>query len=250
MRKSKKPAFQDLREPKGNNSGLGRTKTGVQGFDEIIFGGIPKGNLVVFSGDPGSGKTVFCFSFLYEGVKRYNEPGVYVSLEESSDDLLDNALEFGMDFKPLIDEGKLKIITIELYDFDKLKNSIEDAVQAINAKRVVIDPGVVFRLFFEKELDARKRILSLGKTLKHLGCTSIITNEISLDESHSLFGLEEYVADGVVLLYHTKTQNRFVRSIAILKMRGTKVSEKLHPLQITKTGLKILSKQELFEEVE
>ena len=72
MQKRKKSEVKGLKELKGNNSGIGRTKTGVQGFDEIIFGGIPKGNLVVLSGDPGSGKTVFCFSFLYEGAKRYN----------------------------------------------------------------------------------------------------------------------------------------------------------------------------------
>ncbi|MDP2973478.1 MAG: gas vesicle protein GvpD, partial [Candidatus Diapherotrites archaeon] len=63
------------------------------------------------------------------------------------------------------------------------------------------------------------------------------------------FGLEEYVADGVILLYHTKLEDRFIRSIGILKMRGTKISERLHPIRITKDGIKILSKQELFEEV-
>lgn len=226
-----------------------RVKSGIPGFDELVFGGIPKGNLVVLSGDPGSGKTVYCFMFLHEGIAHYNEPGIYVSLEESSDDIISNALEFGIDLRPHMQQGKLKIITIELYDFDKLKSAIEDAVSNIGAKRVVIDPGVVFRLFFEKELDARKRILSLGKMLKHLGCTSVITNELTLDDTKSLFGLEEYVADGVVLMYHTKVQNRFVRSIAVVKMRGTKISEKLHPLQISKAGLKVLSQQELYEEV-
>ncbi len=130
-----------------------------------------------------------------------------------------------------------------------MRNTIEDSILSMNAKRVVIDPGVIFKLFFEKELDARKSILSLGRMLKKMGVTSIITNEINLDGSRSLFGLEEYVADGVILMYHTKMENKFVRSIAILKMRGTRISEKLHPLIIDKGGVRILSKQELFEEV-
>ena len=141
------------------------------------------------------------------------------------------------------------IITIELYDFDKLRNTIEDAINAIKAKRIVIDPGVIFKLYFERELDARKRILSLGRMLKKSGCTAIITNEIALNKKTSLFGLEEYVADGVILLYHTMLEDHFVRSIGVVKMRGTKISEKLHPIEITSEGLKVLSKQELFEEV-
>ena len=136
-----------------------------------------------------------------------------------------------------------------MYDFDNLKNTIEDEVSRLGAKRLVIDPGVVFRLYFERELDARKRILSLGRMLKRINCTAVITNEISLNKASSLFGLEEYVADGVILLYHTKLEDRFIRSVGVLKMRGTKISEKLHPIRITDTGIKILAKQELFEEV-
>jgi len=227
-----------------------RTVTGVSGLDEILFGGIPINNLVVISGDPGSGKTCLCLEFLYMGATKYNEPGIYVSLEESEDEILRMADNFGWEVRKLIAERKLLIIAVELYDFDKLKNTIEDVVARIGAKRLVIDPGVVFRLYFERELDARKRILSLARMLKRIGCTAIITNEIALDKTSSLFGLEEYVADGVILLYHTKLEDRFVRSIGILKMRGTKISEKLHPIEITKEGIKILAKHELFEEVE
>src|SRR3989344_1843697 len=227
-----------------------RTVTGVAGLDEILFGGIPINNLVVISGDPGSGKTCLCLEFLYMGATKYNEPGIYVSLEESEDEILRMADNFGWEVRKLIAERKLLIIAVELYDFDKLKNTIEDVVARIGAKRLVIDPGVVFRLYFERELDARKRILSLARMLKRIGCTAIITNEIALDKTSSLFGLEEYVADGVILLYHTKLEDRFVRSIGILKMRGTKISEKLHPIEITKEGIKILAKHELFEEVE
>ena len=226
-----------------------RTKTGVPGLDEILYGGIPQNNLVVISGDPGSGKTGLVLEYLYNGVIKYNEPGLYISLEESAEEIINFAELFGWDIKSLIDKKLLNIITVELYDFDKLKNTIEDEVSRLGAKRLVIDPGVVFRLYFDRELDARKRILSLGRMLKRIGCTAIITNEISLDKSSSLFGLEEYVADGVILLYHTKLEDRFIRSIGILKMRGTKISEKLHPTRITNTGVKILSKQELFEDV-
>ncbi|MBN2067221.1 MAG: hypothetical protein JW744_02020 [Candidatus Diapherotrites archaeon] len=226
-----------------------RTKTGVPGLDDILNGGIPKNNLVVVSGDPGSGKTGLCLEFLYYGVVKYNEPGVYISLEESEEEIIGFGELFGWDVKSLMEKNLISIVTVELYDFDKLKNTIEDEISRLKAKRLVIDPGVVFRLYFDRELDARKRILSLGRMLKRIGCTAIITNEISLEKASSLFGLEEYVADGVILLYHTKLEDRFIRSIGILKMRGTKISEKLHPIRITKDGLKILSKQELFEEV-
>ncbi len=226
-----------------------RTKTGIPGLDEILFGGIPENNLVVISGDPGSGKTCLCIEYLYNGVVKYNEPGLYISLEESADEIISFAELFDWDVRTLIEKKMLAIITVELYDFDKLKTTIEDEVSRLGAKRLVIDPGVVFRLYFERELDARKRILSLGRMLKRIGCTAIITNEISLDKATSLFGLEEYVADGVLLLYHTKLEDRFIRSIGILKMRGTKISEKLHPIRITNTGIKVLSKQELFEDV-
>ncbi|HLC79463.1 MAG TPA: ATPase domain-containing protein [archaeon] len=227
-----------------------RVRTGVAGLDEMIGGGIPKGNLVVLSGDPGSGKTVMCWQFIYEGVTKFDEKAVYVSLEETEETIYEGALEFGWDLKKFVTEGKLLIITVELYDFERLKAAIEDNVKAIGAKRVVIDPGVIFRLFFDRELDARKRIVSLGKMLKAIGTTTIVTNEISLDKLTSLYGLEEYVADGVILLYHTKIKNRFVRSVAILKMRNTEITEALRPVKITSDGIRVLDKSELFDEVD
>jgi circadian clock protein KaiC len=225
-----------------------RIKTGVPGLDEIIGGGIPKGNLVVVSGDPGSGKTCLCLEFLYFGAVKYGERGIFVSLEESEEQIRKIASSFGWDFKELSDKKLVEIIAVELYDFDKLSDMIEDLIRRMEAKRLVIDPGVIFRLYFERELEARKRILTLGKMLKKSGCTAIITNEISLDKSSSLFGLEEYVADGVILLYHTRLEDMFSRSVGVLKMRGTKISEKLHPIRISDEGLRVLAKQELFEE--
>lgn len=227
-----------------------RVLTGIPGLDNLLGGGIPQGNLVVLSGDPGSGKTVFCWQFLYAGITICNENAVYVSLEEPEKVIIDGAKKFGWNFEELVAAKKMKIVTVELYDFERLKNVIEDTIRSIDAKRVVIDPGVIFRLFFDRDLDARKRIVSLGKMLKNIGCTAIITNEIALDKISSLYGLEEYVSDGVILLYHTKIKNRFVRSIGILKMRNTKISEQLKPIEITSEGIKVLDKGELFSEVD
>jgi len=242
----------EVREGKslGGKKLIERTKSGIVGLDEMMDGGIPRGNLVVLSGDPGSGKTLVCWQFIYEGITKYNENAVYVSLEESEEIIYEGAMGFGWDLKKLVDQGKLKIVTIELYDFERLKTAVEDNVKAIKAHRVVIDPGVIFRLFFDRELDARKRIVSLGKTLRQLGTTTVITNEITLDKISSLYGLEEYVADGVILLYHTKMKNRFVRSIAVLKMRNTQITESLKPVKITSEGLKVLAKSEMFDEVD
>jgi KaiC/GvpD/RAD55 family RecA-like ATPase len=231
------------------NAIVQRTPTEVAGLDELIEGGIPKGNLVVLTGDPGAGKTIFCLQYLYNGAVKHNETGVFISLEEKPEELMETAAIFGWDLDGMIKKGKIIMQTVELYDFDKLRDSIEDLVAKHHAVRLVIDPGVIFHLYFERELDARKRILSLGKMLKKLNVTTIITNESTTGQHEGLFGLEEYVADGVVLLYHTRVENRFVRSIGILKMRDTKISDKLRPVRITAQGIEVLPKEELFSEV-
>lgn len=226
-----------------------RIKTGVPGLDELLFGGIPTKSLVVINGEPGSGKTILCLEYLYNGIMKYNEPGVFISLEESEDELLTTARNFGWDFEKLIKEKKFMISSQQLYDFEQLCSSIETLVEKIGAVRIVIDPGVIFRLYFDKELEARKKILELSRILKRIGCTSIITNELVTGQGASLFGLEEYVADGVILLYHTKLEDRFVRGAAVLKMRNTRISETIHPIRINSKGIQILAEEELLEGV-
>ncbi|MBI4043990.1 MAG: AAA family ATPase [Candidatus Diapherotrites archaeon] len=226
-----------------------RIKTGIPGLDELLDGGIPKGSLVVLSGDPGSGKTIFSLQFLYTGAMQHDEKGVLISLEEKPDQLIETASVFGWDFKKLVQEKKIIIQSFELYDFDKLRDSIEDLVTKAKAKRLVIDPGVIFRLYFERELDARKRIVVLGKMLKQLGVTTLVTNEATHGQTDGLFGLEEYVADGVILLYHKKLKNEFIRSVGVLKMRNTKIAEKLRPVRIDSKGIEVLARTELFHEI-
>ena len=245
--KKEHPDFEEIQvKPQGKEFFVEKAKSGVPGFDDMLRGGIPRGSLVVLSGSPGSGKTIFCLQFIYTGLSQFNENCVLILLEESKEEIFETVKEFGWDFEVFVKQKKLKILSVNLYDFEILKNNIEDAIRSIEAKRVVIDPGVLFKLFFEKELDARKNIVALGQILKKRACTTIITNELSTDINSSLYGLEEYVADGVVLLYHTRVKNKFVRSIAVVKMRNTQISEQLKPVSITKAGIQVHVESELF----
>ena len=221
-----------------------RHKTGVAGLDQLLYGGFPEKSLVLLSGDPGSGKTIMCLQFLHEGATQYGEKGVFISLETPRDVLIDTAAQFGWDFKKLIDQKMIKVETVELYDFDKLKNLVEDTVQSIGASRVVIDPGVIFKLYFESKLKTRKKILDLARMLKDMGCIVLMTNELNLIGG-SVGGFEEYIADGVILLYHSPVyrspvKDYFIRSVCVLKMRGSKIVDRLWPLEISPVGLRVL----------
>ncbi len=249
IKKIEKQAKKIIDETTHKSTDLDRVKTGITGLDELLYGGIPKGNLVVLSGNPGSGKSILCLQFINSGIINNKEKAVFISLEDEKEQIIKTAAQFGWDFKKHIDEKNLVIETIELYDFEKLKNSVEDLCHRVGASRLVIDPGVIFRLYFERELDARKKILALSRMLRKINVTTIITNELSTEGPSSLFGLEEYVADGVILLYHTRLKNKFVRGIGVQKMRGTRISEKLYPLTISKKGITVYPQQELLQDI-
>ncbi|PIN99616.1 hypothetical protein COT72_05045 [archaeon CG10_big_fil_rev_8_21_14_0_10_43_11] len=225
-----------------------KLKTGVPGIDQILNGGIPEGNLVLLTGGPGSGKTTFGLQFLYEGAKKYNEPGIFITLEESPTRLIEHAKDFGFDLAPLIKAKKLRIVKTPLYKFSTLLTAIDDAVTRMNAKRFFLDPAALLNLFFENTLELRKGMVALAELLKKLGCTALITTDTQVEGGNiSAYGIEEYAADGVITLYHSKVENTFVRMIAVLKMRGTEHSEKIHPLEISKDGLRTFPDEAVFQ---
>ncbi len=226
-----------------------RVKSGVPGIDEVLHGGIPEGNLVVIAGGPGSGKTSFGLQFLYEGAKNQGEPGVFISLEEEPERLIKNAKGLGFDFEPLIKEGKVLIIKSAMYQLNTLFSNIKEVVRKMKAKRLVIDPGALLRLFFETEIEVRKAFVDLAGLLKKMDITPLITTDFSL-EAGKQFEMEEYAADGVILLYHTRIGNIYQRMIAILKMRGTSHSEKVHPFKIGYGGIMVYPEEEVFREME
>jgi len=215
-----------------------RVKTGIKGLDELIFGGFPKNSTILIAGTTGTGKTTFGLNFLVNGALKYKEPGVYVSLEEEPKRIIENIKSsFSWPIDKLIKKNSLKLVKAELYDFDKLKILIEDEVDAIKAKRLVIDPTTIISLYFEKPLEIRRGIVDLDRSVKKLGCTTLMTCEIPEGtRGISMFGVEEFVADGIIILfYHAK--DTILRALTIRKMRATRHDTGIHPIEITRDGI-------------
>lgn len=219
-----------------------RVKTGVKGFDELVGGGIPKGNVVLVSGAAGTGKSMFCTQFIYSGALEYGEPGVYVTLEEFPDRFIANAKKLGFtEIDRLIDEKRMAVVKMEVFDIDKLVSSMEDLIDEYSAKRVVLDSVSALSAFAEKTYMVRKSIFETANMLKKAKVTSLFTCGISaMTEGHFGVSVEEYVVDGVVTMFHPIVGTEFSRAIGVVKMRGTVHSESLHPVMLSDKGIAIL----------
>jgi KaiC/GvpD/RAD55 family RecA-like ATPase len=226
-----------------------RTKTGVEGFDELVEGGLPQGSFVLLSGGTGTGKSIFGMNFLTYGAQN-GEPGVYVSLEEGYDENKMQMKIFGWNMESLQKEKKLLILQPKMYNFDKLVEAIQTAVYNVKAKRLVIDSISILELYFEDQFKTRRNILDLAKMLKGLGVTTIAISETDENTSRiSRQGVEEFVSDGVILLYLDRKENLMNRAISVRKLRATNHSLKVHPVKIEKNkGMVIYPYEESFEE--
>lgn len=243
-----------------------RVKTGVSGLDSLLEGGFPLGRSVLVSGACGTGKTIFCMQYIYEGAKKFSEPGVYVTLDERPDLIREDVARFGWDLKKLEDQNKIQIVDgtiakigmpseeeyalpVTGYDVDKLLLEVMRVIKRIGATRVVIDSIPALGFNFENQNDVRKAILKLSYMLMRSGVTSLLTSEIQ-DEANRFgkYGVEEYVVDGVVVLHYMGVGTQSNRTLHIRKMRATKHSEDLHPMQITETGIKVTNIEEEYAE--
>lgn len=224
-----------------------RVKTGIKGLDEVISGGFPKGSTILVTGGPGVGKTSLCMNFLVGGALNYKEQGVYVSLEEEPKRTMYNIKSsFSWPIDELVKKNLIKFVKAELYDFDKLKILLEDEVDAMKAKRLVIDPTTIISLFFEKPLQIRRSIYDLDRCAKKLGCTTLMTCEVPEGTvGISAFGVEEFVVDGIIVLLYLEKKDTFTRGLRIRKMRATRHDIALHPVEITRDGMVVYPKERI-----
>jgi KaiC/GvpD/RAD55 family RecA-like ATPase len=229
----------------------GRCRTGVEGLDDILGGGIPTGNLVLVAGTVGTGKTTLCLEFLVRGAER-GERSIFLSMTESTAKLVQNLSSFEFFQPKLLESGGLVLIDVPaIYDklglspdemsgeeVDLLLRTIRDLVAELGAKRLVLDSLTSVSYRIRKEEGIRDFILRLGQAMSELDCTTLLVSEIGpTPGKYSLHGVEEAIVDGVVLLGNTRRQGDILRVIQIIKMRGTPHSRAQYVIELTPIGL-------------
>src|SRR3954469_8488441 len=235
------------RPPAG--SGLAKAPTGIRGFDEVPGGGWPGGGVSLVTGGPGAGKTLFGLEFLVHGAQDFDEPGVLLAFEESAEELADDVASLGFDLAGLEAGGHLVVdacrvdatefVTTGEFDLDGLFIRLSAAVQAVGARRVVLDTIEVLFGALDNEAVVRAEFSRLLRWLKDQGLTTLITGERGREGQLTRYGVEEYVSDCVIVLDHRMHDEIATRRLRIVKYRGSRHGTSEYPFLVTDRGLMI-----------
>ena len=236
-------------EHKFLNKTLPKSPTGIQGFDEITGGGLPKGRPTLVCGGAGCGKTLFGMEFLVRGTTQFNEPGVFMSFEETNEELIKNVASLGFDLDDLIKHKKIALDHVHIerseieetgeYDLEGLFIRLNYAIDSIGAKRVVLDTIESLFAGLPNQLILRAELRRLFRWLKDKGVTAIITGERG-EETLTRHGLEEYISDCVIMLDHRVTEQTSTRRLRVVKYRGSMHGTNEYPFLIDENGFSIL----------
>jgi len=241
-----------------------RSKTGIPGFDKLMQGGIPVGSTVLLCGTPGTAKSIFSMQYVYEGARKFNERGLYVSFEQNKKALFTQASQFGWNFEVLEKKGLLHFLCVPVRNINH--QTVEEIMRYVNKngiKRMVIDSLSTLSIMapmysaindlFLKELVTHETIFSpnlsedfmlkrfiyfLMGNLQESSVTTILISEIGKDsEFLSRDTVSEFLADGVIQMLFESMGGQYSRSLMVRKMRHTKNDEDIHPVEIGKKGI-------------
>jgi circadian clock protein KaiC len=228
---------------------LAKALTGIEGFDEITYGGLPRGRPTLVCGSAGSGKTLFGLEFLIRGAVESGENGALVAFEETPEELAKNVASIGFDLDALMRSGKIAVDFIQIergeveetgeYDLEGLFLRLGHAIDSVNAKRVFIDTIETLFSALKSEFVLRSELRRLFRWLKDRGVTAVITGERG-SGTLTRYGLEEYVSDCVVLLDNRVVQQAAVRRLRVVKYRGTNHGTSEYPFVISDGGFSVL----------
>ncbi len=228
---------------------LEKVKTGIKGFDEITAGGLPKGRPSLICGGPGCGKTLFSSEFLIRGATDFHENGVFVSFEETEQEIAKNVISLGFDFEKLKRQKKIAFEHVYIekseitetgdYDLEGLFVRLNHAIDSVGAKRVVLDTiEVLFSSLGDVEV-LRAEVRRLFRFLKEKKVTAIITAERG-EGTLTRYGIEEYVSDCVILLDHRVQDQLTTRRLRVVKYRGSTHGTNEYPFLISEDGFSVM----------
>lgn len=249
--------------------------SGVPGLDELLAGGFPRGRVILVTGGPGSGKTLMCMQFLIDGIERFDERGVFVSLEESKYHLTSEMKNFGWDLEKFEKTGQLAIVDASPlrqlskenedeptgpaensdirirgpeFSIQALSTVIRSYARVTRATRIVIDPITSLSLQFEDSQQRRTAVIDLLDSLVSMGTTNLVSSEIGTHIGAALtdreIPVEEYLCHGVLVLHNSHITGRgIVSALEIEKMRERKHDRQLHPYSITEKGMTVYAER-------
>lgn len=226
-----------------------KSPTGIRGLDEITGGGLPAGRPTLVCGNAGCGKTLLAMDFLVNGATRYGEPGVFMAFEENEDDLAANVRSLGFDLARLARRKQIVVDAVRVrredieesgaFDLEGLFIRLKAAIDAVGARRVVLDTVEALFGGFTNEAILRAELRRLFQWLKTAGVTAVITGERG-DKALTRYGIEEYVSDCVIVLDHRVVDQTSTRRLRIVKYRGSSHGTNEYPFLIDERGISVL----------
>jgi KaiC/GvpD/RAD55 family RecA-like ATPase len=226
-------------------------KSGIPGLDKLLGGGFLEGSVVTLSGPTGCGKSTFAMQYLVEGIQKYKEPGVYIAIEETRESTYFHMSGYSWDLEKMEKARQLVFLDYPVYEVDQFMNqysAIQEIINAVGAKRVVIDSVMPIALYFHNDDDRKKGFLKLIDNIRKWGTTTLIVSEDTAATTNDVlpetkYGIETFT-EGWVHIYYmfsAKTQER-TRAIEVLKMKGVAHSTKIFPARVDRNGFSVMVK--------
>lgn len=223
-----------------------RVKTGIRGLDLMLKGGFKGNTVTLLAGSPGTGKTTLGIQFIYNGVDKFNEPGIIITFEQTPDELIADASNFGWDLEKYVKEGKIEIIyttPVALQrENERIENRFLELVKKIKAKRLLLDSISHYQLLANSNVDIRQEIFKFVQQIKSFGLTSIMTYEVNEIMGAPLrisgYGVE-FIVDTVIYMRLVEIGSEIRKAMAILKMRGSDFDRRVREYVIDNKGIKI-----------
>jgi KaiC/GvpD/RAD55 family RecA-like ATPase len=220
------------------------TKTGIDGLDDILNGGIVRNSTTLISGNPGAGKSIFGLQYIYNGVDLFDEDGIYLTFEENKEDLRQAAESIGFeDWQQYVEAGRIKVydkqVLLRENDFSAALDILLDDLDSDEYERLVLDSLTMFQLFFESEREKRTYLLKFTDILRENDLTTLMTNEQGTVFPETEIGLENFLTDGNIFLLQTPTDSGVNRYVWVAKMRKQNIETDIFPMEITEGGITV-----------